>query len=175
MFQGQVGLADLRVLEVGIEESDVSTPSGRKGCKPCWECRGRYRRSGGGNKAQRVLPTGHAGVGEGVENGGVNEAAVVDAPTAAEHGLAMTEYVPGKAYAWPQIVLVIRHEAGLRGVGVAQIGKRLRQHLALVAHAQGEAQPLVNLPVVLRKKRNIVGGELEPDGAESLGEVAIAG
>ena len=112
----------------------------------------------------------HAGIGQCIEDRGVDDAAIVDAVSAANHGLAVAREVIGKAEPRAKVVLVLWHLCGLRQGRIDQAAEWIRQHFALIPYAQREAEAGQDLPVVGGENGIVRGIELEADGAESLAE-----
>src|SRR5579859_4332231 len=111
---------DLRVLEVRSKVHNISSAQ--------IECRRgigvddlrEYRSCHATQHGRRVikeeirLRPSRARAGEGTENGGVDDAAVVEAPAAADNGFAITGGAPRKACTGTDVVLIIGQLARLR-------------------------------------------------------------
>src|SRR5713226_385547 len=103
----QVEFVDERVLGILAEQDHV------------WSIDGRRRRGGNNVRIERSPPwcrnelelklaSRHAGVRDGIRDGGIDDPAVIDPVTPAKHVLAPASDVPGSADARAEIVLIAR-------------------------------------------------------------------
>src|SRR4029077_7598740 len=133
------------------------------------------QRGGCGAHAERLLGARHAGIGQRIKDGGVDDAAVVDAVSATYHRLTVAREVIGKAEPRAEVVLVLRHMGGLLQGRIDHCAEWIRQSFTLIPHAQRKAEPGHNLPVV-RRENGVVGSvKFKAYRSKRLAEIVVAG
>src|SRR5260370_348953 len=163
-FNGQVRFVNLRKLEVFFEEHD-SKPRGvgRLGCQDLWE---RWRAAWSGKKGERELAAGHASTGEGIVDGGIDDAAVVDTVPTADSGFAVAEDIPGKTDSWAEILLVTGETLRLRNGWIRK--DRTWQHFVVIAQSQVQSETRENTPAILGEEGEVIRTERETERPKSL-------
>src|SRR5713226_4806543 len=111
-------------------------------------------------------------IGNGIGDGRVDDAPVIQAVSAPQDGLALPGQIPGKASPRSKIVAVIRERgrAGQQGVGDLRIGHLL----VLVPQAEVQSQPRMDSPIVLKETVKVPGGESEGGRPYPLGVAGVA-
>src|SRR6185312_1949488 len=167
MLQRHINLMNLRILEIGIEEGNILPHSAeiRQDSRKDRGC-------GSRTEAQRNLRPLSSSIDQCIEDGGIDDAAVVQAISATENRLSIAGHVPGKADTRSEIICVAGKFFGLRQRGIRQ--HRIWELLIFIPESQREAQTRQNLPVVLRKKRVFIRVEFQPGKTQTLRE-AIGG
>src|SRR2546426_4835244 len=139
-FDGQIRLVNGRRLELGIKECYAERASAADRCGLCGKnlrelgCAGGS--SAGGIKPERELTAVDTGVDESIVNGGIDDAAVVDAVATADGGLSIAKHVVSEADARAPIVGVARQLLGVQYAWIRE--ERLGQLFVLEADTEVE-------------------------------------